>query len=313
MSHRDDPRLDEIFDVVCAIARQDFTRRVRVEGNGTIDAIGAGINMLAEELDGEVASRRDLEAAHRALKEAQSQLVYAGKLAAIGQLASGVAHEVNNPAAWVSLSLGMLERMAERARRHVEDGEREAAIAELTAMSTLFTDCTEGMRRITGVVGDLRTFSRASDESVEAICFEELIRASVNLARPTIGTATRITVDVGDAPTVIANRGRIAQVLTNLLVNAAQAIPGRGTIRIALAREGDHALIRVSDTGVGIAPENLPKIFDPFFTTKPPGNTGLGLSISYGIVKEHGGEIAVESEVGRGTTFSVTLPFEGTG
>jgi C4-dicarboxylate-specific signal transduction histidine kinase len=317
MSERDDgARLDELFDVVCAIARQDFSRRFQVRDDGVVDAIGAGINMLAEELDGEVASRRELEAAHAALKAAQLQLVYAGKLAAIGQLASGVAHEVNNPAAWVSLSLGMLERMAERARRHVEHGEQEAAVAELAAMSALFRDCSEGMRRITGVVGDLRTFSRASEDSIEAISFEEVIRASVNLARPTIGTTTRVTVDVADAPALIANRGRIAQVVTNLLVNAAQAIAASGidgehAILVSVVEHDGGTLLAVEDTGSGIPPEIRSRIFEPFFTTRHAADgTGLGLAIVAQIAAGHGGWARAAEPAGsrRGARIEVWFP-----
>ncbi len=308
-----DPRLDRILEVVCSIARQDFSRRIEVNGSDTIDAIAAGINMLAEELDGEVASRRELEEAHAALKDAQMKLIYAGKLASIGQLASGVAHEVNNPAAWVSLSLTMMQRMMKRARNELAADSSAAALGELAAMEPLFADCIEGMRRITAVIGDLRTIARADDRTVELISFEEVINASVSLARPMLKTV-QVTVAIGDTPGVVANRGRIAQILTNLLVNAAQAIasaPPSDSHEIAILVTSHDAgtLLAVEDTGCGIPADHAEKVFEPFFTTKAHcDGTGIGLAIVAQIAASYGGLARVGDSATRAARVEVWFP-----
>src|SRR5215469_14364576 len=166
----DDARLDEIMEVLLAFARQDFSRRAPVYSTDTIDAIATGLNMLAEELDATVASRRELEAAYEELRMTEAKLVQAAKMAAVGLLASGVAHEVNNPAAWVSLALSMMKRSAAKVRRLVADGALARAIdEEILVMEGLLTNSIEGMRRVSGVVGDLLVFSRVDDASFEPI------------------------------------------------------------------------------------------------------------------------------------------------
>jgi C4-dicarboxylate-specific signal transduction histidine kinase len=295
VSEKGEPSLDEILDVICAIARQDFSRRVPYTGHGTTDAIAAGVNMLAEELDGEVASRRDLEAAHAALKQTQSRLIYAEKMATVGQLASGVAHEVNNPAAWVSLSLSMLRRMAERAHREADAVQCGRAAEELSAMLPMLDDCIEGMRRITTVVADLRTLSRADDQLTEPVDFEAIVQSSLGLARPSLGPKTRIVVQIAKTPLILANRGRVAQIVTNLFVNAAQAVARakdrpEHEIAIFVEERSGGALLAVEDTGAGIAPGIREQVFEPFFTTKGPSEgTGLGLAIVAQIAASYGG------------------------
>jgi C4-dicarboxylate-specific signal transduction histidine kinase len=294
VSEKVEPSLDEILEVICAIARQDFSRRVSYTGHGTTDAIAAGVNMLAEELDGEVASRRDLEAAHAALKQTQSRLIYAEKMATVGQLASGVAHEVNNPAAWVSLSLSMLRRMAERAHREADAVQCRAA-EELSTMLPMLDDCIEGMRRITTVVADLRTLSRADDDLTEPVDFEAIVQSSLGLARPSLGLNTRVVVQIAKTPLICANRGRVAQIVTNLFVNAAQAIAlakdrPEHEIAILVEERSGGALLAVEDTGAGIAPRIRQQVFEPFFTTKGPSEgTGLGLAIVAQIAASYGG------------------------
>ena len=289
----EDRRLDAIFEMMLALARRDFTHRVAVEGTDTIDAIATGLNMLAEELDGEIASRQELEAAYAALQAAQAKLVHAEKMAAIGLLASGVAHEVNNPAAWVTLSLGILRRSVAALQRAAERGEldRAAAAAELATMERALADATDGVGRISTVVRDLRTLSGVDDRTFEEIPFREVITGACRLASSVIARA-KVAIDVDESAVVVANRGRVAQVVTNLLVNAAQAVRDldEPAIEVSTTAHEGGVVLAVEDNGGGIPEALRRRLFDPFFTTKPPEEgTGLGLTIVAQIAAESGG------------------------
>jgi C4-dicarboxylate-specific signal transduction histidine kinase len=316
-AHRPDARLDEILDVLLAFARHDFTRRAPVHGSDTIDAISTGLNMLAEELHQNVASRRELVAAYDELRRAEAKLVQAGKMAAIGLLASGVAHEVNNPAAWVSLALSMMKRNVAKTHRLLDEGASADAIREeLLAIDSLLVDCVEGMKRVNAVVGDLLVFSRADDASFEPIAFDEVISSSWRLASTALGDVA-LEVDLANAPTLVANRGRIAQVVMNLLLNAAHAVsisppePRRRIIVSTRAQDGG-VLLAVEDSGQGIPEEIRARVFDPFFTTKPPREgTGLGLTIVAQIAASYGGWARVASpQNGGGARIEVWFPCE---
>lgn len=311
-----DPRLDDILEVLLALARQDFSRRATVRGTDTIDAIAGGLNMLAEELDGAVASRRDLEAAYRELKAADARLVQAGKMIAVGQLASAVAHEVNNPATWVSLGLTLIERGSKELRAGLQKDEidRSALAANLDAIDQVLRDAVEGMERIRVVVGDLRTFSRADDETVDDVCINDVVRTSCNLAGPSFRDRAQLRLDLGETPELIGNRGRLAQIITNLIINAAHAIDDAPRARdheiavITRARDGGVLLV-VEDTGTGIAPELRERVFEPLFTTKPATKgTGLGLTIVAQLVHGCGGFVRVVDGTLRGACFEVWLP-----
>jgi signal transduction histidine kinase len=310
-----DPRLDEILDVLLALARQDFSQRAPVHGTDTIDAIATGLNMLAEELDGAVASRRDLETAYRALEAADARLVQAGKMIAIGQLASAVAHEINNPTTWVSLGLTLLAHGTKDVRKSLELDtiDRQALAATLDKMDLVLRDAVEGMDRIRVVVGDLRTFSRGDDESVEDVSINDVIRTSCNLAGPSFRERAELVLDLEDTPLLVANRGRLAQVVTNLLVNAAHAVQDspRGDHEIAVmtrAQDGG-VLIAVEDTGGGVAVEHREKIFEPLFTTKAATRgTGLGLTIVAQLVQGYGGFVRAVDGSRCGARFEVWLP-----
>jgi signal transduction histidine kinase len=265
--------------------------------------------MLAEELETSVASRRELE-------EANARLFEAGRMAALGLLAAGVAHEVNNPAAWISLSLGMVRRSHASIRRKVEEDPEpgnSALLAELDAVDQLVSDCVEGIARITAVVTDLRALSRADDDSFEPIAFDEVIASCCRLASHRLGKI-RVVVEVRPTPVVIANRGRIAQVVTNLLVNAAQAIAESkddgGEIAISTAEADGGALLSVEDSGVGIAELLRERVFEPFFTTKNAADgMGLGLTIVAKIAQSYGGWARVGAARGRrGAQVEVWFP-----
>jgi C4-dicarboxylate-specific signal transduction histidine kinase len=283
-----------------------------------VDAIASGINMLADELDGEVASRQELENVLGALRDAQARLVGSGKMAAIGQLASGVAHEVNNPAAWVTLALTMLRRANDRAARAIAEDDPESAAKELESMGQMIDDCADGVRRISAVIGELRALARASDDAVEPISWDELLRASVSLARARLGTSTRVSIEVQETPAFVANRGRMAQLVTNLLFNAAHAIanapPSDGEPEILLTvveREGG-TLLSIEDTGPGIAPEHRQRVFEPFFTTKAPSDgTGLGLAIVAQSAASYGGTVLATGGALGGARIEVWFPAFG--
>ena len=319
MSQAEDPRLDGILEMLLALARLDFSQRIRVgEAGDTLDAIAVGINMLGEELDDTAASRRELESAYRALQETQAQLIHAGKLAAIGQLAGGVAHEINNPASYVAMSHAVLARQVTRLRgllteAGLVDGENAEIARLVTSMETALGDASEGMQRIRAVVRDLRTFSRMDDEAMEAVVLNDVVLAACNLARHEIRYRADLITELGDVPPVRGNRGRLGQVLMNLLVNAAQALPegseDEHRIRIATRREGGRAVLLVEDSGPGVPAHLRSRIFEPFFTTKPAEvGTGLGLSLVAEIVRRHQGTIEVDVGQFGGARFEISLP-----
>jgi two-component system cell cycle sensor histidine kinase/response regulator CckA len=259
-------------------------------------------------------------------KRWEAQLVLADRMASVGTLAAGVAHEINNPLAYVAVNMGfaateLSELYAELARleRFVEDGSPAIAIVQrlhdrLRAIGEALSESREGADRIRLIVRDLKTFSRADEDGTGPADVHSVIESAANLAANEIRLRARLVRSYGDVPLVCGNEARLAQVVLNLLVNAAQAIPeGKPAahhIRVATSTDTEgRVVIEVSDTGTGIAPEIRGRIFDPFFTTKPVGvGTGLGLSICHGIVTSMGGHIDVESESGAGATFKVVLP-----
>jgi PAS domain S-box-containing protein len=233
-------------------------------------------------------------------KRLEAQLVLADRMASVGTLAAGVAHEINNPLAFI---LANLEFALGELRRLAPDAEVGRALSEAR----------DGALRVREIVRDLKAFSRADAEAQETVDLRRVLQSALGLAQNEIRHRARLEVDVGDVPPVRGSEHRLGQVLLNLLINAAQAIPeGRASdnaVSVAIATAADgRASIEITDTGSGIAPEVLPRIFDPFFTTKPVGvGTGLGLSICHGIVSGLGGEIQVESTPGKGSTFRVLL------
>ncbi len=316
MSHDGyDPRLDRIVSALVAYAKHDFSHRVKVsDALDVIDAVAGGLNMMAEELDGAVASRRELVAAYEALQEAQVKLVHAAKLASIGQLASGVAHEVNNPAGWASLALVLAKKRSEEIRREVaasgSPGLPERLKAKLDELDEVLASATEGVERIRAVASDLRTFSRVDGDATEHVFLDDVIRATSNLLSPAIRTETELVLELGDVPPVRGSRGRLGQVVANLVVNATRAVrsaKGAGKIVVRTSSAGSQVTLNVEDNGGGVPEDLRERIFDPFFTTDPAG-TGLGLSLVLEIVTQHGGQVRVTSSSLGGARFEVTLP-----
>jgi len=311
-----DQRLESILEALLAIARQDFKARAPVGDDlDVVDAIATGINLLAEELDGEVASRREMEQAYEALKRTQAQLVHAGKLAAIGEISSGVAHEINNPAGWVLLSLAVAEREVKSARAAVNalDFTPDELKQLLTKVDSALADAREGLERISTVAGDLRTFARMDGEQLEPLDLNEVVRVSCRIAGPAYRSRARLHLDLEQLPPVTGNRGRLGQVVMNLVVNAAQAVPDndaeRQQIEVSTRLMGERAVLVVEDSGPGIAAALRERVFEPFFTTKPSHvGTGLGLSLVREIVRAHAGEINVAQSRFGGARIEVVLP-----
>lgn len=269
----------------------------------------------------------ELKRRREQLEQLQAQIIQNEKMASLGQLAAGIAHEINNPIGFVHANLEMLDQYIQdlvRLIRSYDNGAeneidtRSGVIkseigypAILDDIDSMVTDCREGAERIKGIVQNLRTFSRLDEAEFKETDIHEGIDATVRLLSRyfSLGNIELIR-DYGDLPRIGGYAGQINQVWMNLLVNAAQSIgSGRGTITVKTSADDENIYVEVRDTGCGIAVQNLSRIFDPFFTTKPVGEgTGLGLSISFGIVERHGGSIVADSRLNSGTSFNVRLP-----
>lgn len=256
---------------------------------------------------------------------------HADRLVAVGKIAAGVAHEINNPAAFViantavlsehaDLLEGLFATLHELAAEHpavrddIEDllaaHRIDAVIEDIRA---IVAENSEGLSRITAIARDLGLFSRKQSEPARALHPNEVVNAACSLVNTSVRHRATLVKELEDTPMLLGDAGRLTQVLTNLLLNAAHAIPddaeGDPKIIVRTYACDDEVVFSVRDDGAGIPPEQLEKIFDPFFTTKPKGEgTGLGLSLAKEIVQEHGGSIDVHSRVGRGTVVSVRIP-----
>ncbi len=270
-------------------------------GGAALSRASLAFERLAGELAGErarlAAKVEELTRANRALAEARESLLRTEKLATVGRLAAGVAHEVGNP-------LGAIAGYVELARGRVRDGKAEDPDDYLGRVAA-------EVQRIDRTVRELLDFARPGGPDLAAIDLAAAVDAALRLARVQARFRdVEIELDLpAGLPRVMADEHGLAQVLLNLLLNAGDAMEGRGALRVsARAGEGSRVLLEVSDRGPGIAPEDLPRIFDPFFTTKEPGKgTGLGLAISHRIMESFGGEIAVANAPGAGAVFTLAF------
>jgi two-component system, NtrC family, sensor kinase len=261
------------------------------------------------------------------LERLQAQLVHTEKMASLGLLAAGVAHELNNPAGFIYGNMDLLGAYLSQLQnllsvydkatlpsdvmQAVNSLKTEIRYEKLVGdLDSIIADCREGADRICDVVKNLRLFSRLDEAEIKKVDIHSGIDSTLKLlSRYFSGGRVSLRRDYGDLPPVNCYAGQLNQVWMNLLVNAAQAIQNHGEVCISTKLEENSVKIAIFDSGCGIPADQLSRIFEPFFTTKAVGEgTGLGLSISYGIIERHGGTINVESQVGTGTTFTVRMP-----
>ncbi|PZP64735.1 MAG: two-component sensor histidine kinase [Azospira oryzae] len=258
------------------------------------------------------------------IEHAQRQLYQAEKLAAVGSLAAGLAHEINNPLGFIKSNLetarGYLARLqafGRTLRREAGPGAAAWQAEELDPLledfEALIGECLEGAGRIARIVADLKGFSNVDGPPEALADINGLIERVARVAEPRLRERAELVLALSPVPEIQCRPGPLAQALLNLLLNAAEAMETRGVIEVASGRDGDWLTVTVRDTGRGIAPEILPRIFDPFFTTKPVGQgTGLGLTVAHDAVRAHGGRIRVASEPGSGSCFTIELPIRRT-
>ncbi|GAC1344939.1 MAG: hypothetical protein NVSMB23_20440 [Myxococcales bacterium] len=258
-------------------------------------------------------------------RQMQKRLVQASRLASVGTLAAGVAHEINNPLAYVEVNLGYVksvwpsaaaELVARRDGTPLPEGGPPITAAVLADVGSALEEGTVGVERVRGIVAGLKEFARSEAESLRRLDLREVVESSLALIAHELRHRARVITELASVPEVLGNDSRLTQVFINLLLNAAQSLPPEEAavtgnevrVRTSVNAAG-AAVVSIEDTGCGIAPENVSRIFDPFFTTRAVGEgAGLGLSIAHGIVSSLGGEIEVESTVGKGTTVRVVLP-----
>jgi signal transduction histidine kinase len=274
-------------------------------------------------LDGLVQERTD------ELHRAQQQMMESEKMASLGQLTAGVAHEMNNPINFVVSSTAPLRRdmddLMELLNRYRQTVEAQSLFSHFEQVKSfeeeidlryvaeeiqqLLRGIEEGGKRTAEIIKGLRTFSRLDEDEVKKASVTEGIDSTLTLLRKKVESRIRIIRDYDEIPDIDCYPGKLNQVYMNLLSNAVEAIPEEGEIRISVKQIGNHVCIQIADTGVGMPKEVIRRIFEPFFTTKEVGvGTGLGLSISYGIIERHNGSIEVDSAPGKGTAFTITLP-----
>ena len=285
-------------------------------------------------------NRAEREKAYSELKATQAPMMQHEKMASIGQLAAGLAHEINNPTGFISSNLHTLAEYEEEIsplidqlralpseiKKAMATEEGRASISKkldnIAALQeeididfivddtpNLIKECQEGAERIKKIVTDLKDFAHPGEGKLKYADINKGLDSTLNIVWNELKYKTTVTKEYGDLPEVKCYPQQLNQVFMNILVNAGQAIEKKGEIKIVTRVLDGHAQIKISDTGEGIPKENLSKIFDPFFTTKEVGKgTGMGLNVAYNIVKKHNGSIDVDSMVGKGTTFTIKIP-----
>lgn len=270
-----------------------------------------------------------LKSAHEELKASQLKILQQEKMASIGQLAAGVAHELNNPMSFISSNLGTLDKYINRLSdfirlqsaslesvkddaviRKIDEKRKELKLDYvLEDVKILLKESLEGSERVKRIVSELNSFSRMDEEEYKKSNINECIESAITIVWNELKYKSTLKKEYGELPPIKCYPRQINQIFVNLLINAVNSIADKGVIIIKTWHKDGYIWIAVSDTGAGIPQQNLAKIFEPFFTTKEAGKgTGLGLSITYEIVQRHKGEITVESELGRGTSFTIKIP-----
>jgi|GEM_PF-1075036 len=298
-------------------------------GRAYYDDSGVAIRMSGACIDVTDRTKDELR-----IRELQAQLLQNDKMASIGQLSAGIAHEINNPMGFINSNLGTLEKYVDKFDRYIATLEavveqsaspqQQQAVTELRKtlkleyvlkdIRQLLAESEEGADRVMKIVKDLKTFARSDTEQLGNADLNQCIDSTLTIIWNQIKYVADLTKEYGELPKVTCNVQQINQVLLNLLVNAAHAVEDKGgeelgTVTIRTWADDKNAFVAISDTGCGIPEEIRSRVFDPFFTTKEVGKgTGLGLSISHEIIKKHGGELTMASELGKGSTFTISLP-----
>lgn len=265
------------------------------------------------------------------LADTRSELVQSKMMAAVGQLAAGVAHEINNPLGFIVSNVSVMERSLASL---IEGLDRQSALlaaslldrpellAELQHIEAQFDlpfvrqelpplirDSLDGLARVRRIVQDLRDFSFVDQKDWRAVDLNRSLQSTLSVMAGEFGDRIAVTCNFGDLPPLMCTAPQLSQVFRNILLNAVQAIEGEGQIRIETRREGASVIVDIADSGHGIAAENLERVFEPFFSTRDVGQgMGLGLAVAYHVIKRHGGEITVSSEPGKGARFTISLP-----
>jgi len=304
----------------------------QVDSNYEIDYLIRAFNEMIRNLG--VAKRalegkiKELEKANTEIKNTQSTLIHSAKMISLGQIVAGVAHELNNPVAFIYSNMHHLSGYIQKISQMVAEYEKMKAIVPdsernkienlekeldihfiLSDMSELTRSCLDGANRTKEIVTGLRTFSRMDESVFKETDLHSCIESTLRLLKNEMKDGIRLVRDFQDLPAVMCSASQINQVFMNLLANATQAIKPPGTIWVRTKKADDHVEIEIEDTGHGMDEATMGRVFDPFFTTKTVGEgTGLGLSIAYGLIQKHHGNIFVSSRVGKGTKFKVVLP-----
>jgi PAS domain S-box-containing protein len=318
-------RVFSVTDVTQRTLDAQALRESRDQLEARVQRRTAELNTLNEQLRQD---RDRLGQLVQELESAQTQLVQSERMASIGQLAAGVAHEINNPVGFVNSNLGTLQLYVQQllglvaayvALEPLLPPERAREMVQLKQsldfdflredIAALLAESLDGLKRVTRIVQDLRNFSHADEGTPQLADLEEGLESTLRVVWNELKYKAEVVREFAGLPKILCHLSQLNQVFMNLLVNAVQAIEHHGRVTVRTGFDAQQVWVQVQDTGQGIAPEHLRRIFDPFFTTKPVGKgTGLGLSLSYSIVQKHQGHIEVESTPGVGTTFTVYLP-----
>ena len=320
---RDLARPDQAFPSITTLLHELQVHQVELEQQ----------NEELRRVEGEREQRiLELEALNARLEQAHRQLRQADKLAAIGQLAAGVAHEVNSPLAYVRTNLNQIAQGVDQVLEVLQTTElakdscaQACPLHQLVAQRTgqdlvalradlreLVSDSCQGLDQVSQLVSDLRSFAHPDTGQTVLASLQELVEAALRVVAGTLGGRVRLVRAYAPvAPRLACRPMQLQQVFMNVILNAAQALGPDGTVTVRTGQAGAEAWVEVQDDGAGIQADHLARLFEPFFTTKPVGEgTGLGLSIAHGIVRAHGGRFEVRSEVGQGSTFRIVLPLD---